>query len=92
MGVMTSEIELEQTNTTVTICRVPHFSGEFRLLLLSDLHIDSVYCDRAVLKRHLERGVQEGAYIAIAGDVLAVNVDSVATVQQVLLYLQLRRV
>lgn len=39
-----------------------------KILLLSDLHWDSAYCRRDILKRHLEEAVSQGADILLNGD------------------------
>lgn len=39
-----------------------------KLLLMSDVHFDSRYCDRKLLKRDLETASRENAFIFIAGD------------------------
>lgn len=38
------------------------------LLFLSDLHIDSRFCDRRLLKKHLDEAISKNAIIFIAGD------------------------
>ena len=40
----------------------------FRVLLLSDLHVDNPKCDRALLTRHLEEARKIGAPIMVFGD------------------------
>ena len=39
-----------------------------KLLLMSDIHYDSKYCDRKLLKRDLDNANKENALILIAGD------------------------
>lgn len=39
-----------------------------KLLLMSDVHFDSRYCDRKLLKRDLDTASRENAFIFIAGD------------------------
>jgi UDP-2,3-diacylglucosamine pyrophosphatase LpxH len=41
---------------------------EQNLFLISDLHYDSVYCDRSLLKRDFDKAKNTGAFIMIAGD------------------------
>jgi len=38
------------------------------LFLMSDVHFDSIYCDRKLLKRDLDTAKQEGKWIVINGD------------------------
>ena len=38
------------------------------LFLISDLHYDSIYCDRDLFKRDFNRAKETGAFILIAGD------------------------
>lgn len=50
---------------------VHKFNCEFKptkVLLLSDIHWDSPYCDRELLKRHLEEAKEIGAHILLNGD------------------------
>jgi hypothetical protein len=50
---------------------VHKFNCEFKptkVLLLSDVHWDSPYCDRELLKRHLEEAKAIGAHILLNGD------------------------
>lgn len=37
-------------------------------LLISDIHFDNPHCDRALLKRHLDKALDIGATIMIFGD------------------------
>lgn len=39
-----------------------------KLLLMSDIHYDSKYCDRKLLKRDLDRAITDDGYVFIAGD------------------------
>lgn len=39
-----------------------------KLFLMSDIHFDSLYCDRKLLKRDLDTVIQEEKWIIIAGD------------------------
>ena len=56
-------------NGSVTTLRLDFGSGQKRkVYLLSDVHFDSVYCDRDLLEKHLKRAVQENAVILDAGD------------------------
>jgi predicted phosphodiesterase len=43
-------------------------SGSVDLLLTSDVHYDSVHCNRALYKKHLEEAKRREAYIIDAGD------------------------
>ena len=43
-------------------------SWKQKILFLSDIHIDSVFCDRKLLKKHLDEAVNENAIILINGD------------------------
>ena len=50
---------------------VHKFNCEFKptkVLLISDVHWDSPYCDRELLKRHLEEAKEIGAHIHFNGD------------------------
>jgi hypothetical protein len=42
--------------------------GSIKFLLLSDVHFDSVKCDRARLKRHLNQAEAEGVFVCVFGD------------------------
>lgn len=39
-----------------------------KFLFLSDIHIDSTWCDRKLLKQHLDRAMEENAKVFVAGD------------------------
>ena len=39
-----------------------------RVFLISDVHFDSIYCDRKLLKRDLDRAKRDGEWIICAGD------------------------
>jgi predicted phosphodiesterase len=41
---------------------------ELKVLLTSDVHFDSMKCDRTMLKRHFDQAVDQNAVIIIAGD------------------------
>jgi len=41
---------------------------EVDLLLLSDVHFDSRYCQRDLLKKHLDEAKKNGAYVMVFGD------------------------
>ena len=44
------------------------YNQEHKFLLMSDIHIDSRKCDRALLKKHLDQAKAEGAGVFIFGD------------------------
>ena len=41
-------------------------------LLISDIHLDSTHCERALLKKHLDQALEKDAMICIFGDLLDV--------------------
>jgi hypothetical protein len=45
---------------------------EKKILFLSDIHLDSPWCDRRLLKSHLDEAVKEDAIILCAGDLFDV--------------------
>lgn len=45
-----------------------YIGWEGDILFLSDVHIDSPWCDRKLLKHHLDEAVEKNAVILIAGD------------------------
>ena len=62
----------EQLQRSVFQLNVPftrNSKWSFELLCISDLHLDSVHCNRKLLEKHLKEAVQRGAIIAI-GDVM----------------------
>jgi hypothetical protein len=50
------EVEIEHPSRNVTIVKFPyvHAGWEQWILLTSDRHHDSIYCDRELEKKHLE--------------------------------------
>lgn len=40
----------------------------FRFMVMADLHWDSAHCDRALLKKHLDKALAEDAPVVIVGD------------------------
>lgn len=62
-------MKIERTGKDVLTVRMERkagLCGEF--LLISDIHWDSVHCDRRMLKRTLDEALQRGAGILIGGD------------------------
>ena len=50
---------------------VHRFNHDFspkKLLLISDIHWDSPYCQRDILKRHLDEAVEQDCHIHLNGD------------------------
>jgi predicted phosphodiesterase len=49
---------------------LPDFSAGWKqkILFLSDIHLDSPWCDRKLLKKHLDEAVETNAIIMCAGD------------------------
>lgn len=45
-----------------------NFAIHRRIYLMSDVHFDSVYCERSLLKKHLDKAKEENAIIIIGGD------------------------
>lgn len=67
---MTDRITVERANEFTTIVRIKYQVGdEFQFLLTSDHHTDSVYCERRVLREHMQEAVDRDAKILIFGDV-----------------------
>lgn len=53
---------------TKNVHRFNHDWTPKKLLLISDIHWDSAYCRRDILKRHLDEAVEQGADIHFNGD------------------------
>lgn len=65
-------MNIEVSKINADVCRIAFEpikrNQSIKLLLMSDLHFDSVYCDRKLLKSHLDWGVKNGYTILINGD------------------------
>jgi len=62
--------KLKSLNERVAELVIP-FAGSqdtFRFMALTDLHWDSAHCDRILLKRHLDKALEEDAPVVIVGD------------------------
>ena len=66
------DIKLQRTQSQGCYkIRLNHVAGwEQYFLLLSDIHFDSKYCNRRLLKRHLEQAKERNAPVMIFGDLL----------------------
>lgn len=58
-------MKISPLNRTTYYVKVPR---ETNWLFMSDVHYDSVKCDRAMLKRHLDEAANRGAVVCIFGD------------------------
>lgn len=65
------EVEIEHPSRNVTIVKFPyvHAGWEQWILLTSDRHHDSIYCDRELEKSHLELAKKKNAFVIDVGDV-----------------------
>lgn len=54
--------------TTITIDRQPNSDNEFQYFFMSDIHFDSVYCNRDLFFQDLEEAKRREAMICIFGD------------------------
>ncbi len=62
-------VEISEHSRNVHSIRIPYGTGScLKVLLTSDVHFDSVKCDRKMLKRHFDEAVTQKAIIIIAGD------------------------
>jgi predicted phosphodiesterase len=54
----------------ITRIDIPDFVANWKqhILFLSDIHLDSIYCDIKLLKKHLDEAIEKNAMILIAGD------------------------
>lgn len=62
---------LTQTDDIVHVVRfedTPKVGWSRKFLLLSDVHLDSMKCDRDLLKRHLKKAKEDNAQVMIFGD------------------------
>jgi UDP-2,3-diacylglucosamine pyrophosphatase LpxH len=57
-----------QQKDGVTRVHLAEDYGELRLMLCSDVHFDSIYCNRALYKKHLDEAKSSGAFVIMAGD------------------------
>ena len=63
-------MQIQTKQDAVTRIDLKGFDSNFRqhILFLSDIHIDSPFCDTKLLKRHLDEAREKQAIILIAGD------------------------
>lgn len=62
-------MQVERTGPKVLTIRDTVTSGwEQRHLLISDIHFDSIHCDRKLLSKHLEQAKSSGAGVIVVGD------------------------
>jgi len=61
-------ITKQKTVVSVYMPDSSHLGFSQKLLLMSDIHFDSIYCDRKLLKRDLDEAKKQGTWIIIAGD------------------------
>lgn len=63
-------MQITSKGDEITRIDIQGFSPDWKLrsLRLSDIHIDSPYCDRKLLKRHLDAALQDNAPVFINGD------------------------
>lgn len=63
------QIEVSEQSRNIHSITMPYGSGsKLKVLLTSDVHFDSMKCDRKMLKRHFDEAVAQKAIIIIAGD------------------------
>jgi predicted phosphodiesterase len=62
-------VEVSELSRNVHSILIPFGRGsKLKVLLTSDVHFDSMKCDRKMLKRHFDEALQQNAVIIIAGD------------------------
>jgi predicted phosphodiesterase len=65
----TDQLKIERTGKDVLTVRIERKAGAtWDFLLISDIHFDSVHCDRTLLRRLLDEAKQKGAGVLIGGD------------------------
>jgi hypothetical protein len=55
--------------SSVTVCELAQGESEINLLLMSDWHYDSIYCNRELLNKHIKMLDTHNAYGIVAGDI-----------------------
>ncbi len=62
-------MQIERTSSASFIIRVDYTkTSTFKIAWFSDLHFDSPYCKRDILKKHLDDAVKQDAYIVLGSD------------------------
>jgi len=59
---------MAEYNDGVLTLRESDKSVSRKVFLMSDVHFDSVFCNRDLLKKHLDAALQENAWIVLGGD------------------------
>ena len=68
---MNNSITLERNGPEVITARFTGIASGWEkwVMLSSDHHFDNIHCDRALLKRHLDKAVERDAMIYVFGDI-----------------------
>jgi hypothetical protein len=61
-------MEITQSNGVITLCLDFELGQAQKIYLFSDIHFDSIFCDRDLLEKHLKRAGSENAIILDGGD------------------------
>jgi hypothetical protein len=63
-------VEIQQTDQNVVMVSDTYDNINYKqdYLLISDVHFDSKYCDKTLLKKHLDQAIEKNAKIIIGGD------------------------